>query len=46
MDMEDKLHELLPLHRERLLQTLLEGDYDAVCAPYLGLNLDTMAKYV
>lgn len=44
--MEDQLQELIPLHRERALQTLLGEDPDFVTVSYLGLNLDSMAKYV
>lgn len=45
-DMEDRLREMLPLQRERVLQALLRNDYDAVSASYLGLDLDPGAKYV
>lgn len=45
MDMENQLHQLMPLYRERLLKDLVEGEFDQVCAPWLGLNLDMAAKY-
>lgn len=46
MDMEDRLREMIPVQRERVLQTLLQDDYDFVSASYLGLNLDSAARYV
>lgn len=45
MDMENQLQQMMPLYRERQLKTLLEGDFDSVCAPRVGLNLDFSAKY-
>lgn len=44
--MEDQLQFLMPLHRERVLQTLLTDDPDTVSMSYLGLNLDFNARYV
>lgn len=44
--MEDQLQVLMPLHRERVLQTLLTHDPDMVSMSYLGLNLDINARYV
>ena len=38
--MEDQLQLLMPLNRERVLQTLLTDDPDMVTLSYLGLNLD------
>lgn len=46
MAMEDQLKELLPLYKERLLQSFLDGDADFSTANYLGLELDDSAKYV
>lgn len=46
MAMEDQLQELLPLHKERALRSLLQDDLDFDCLPYLGVELDSMAKYV
>lgn len=45
MDMEQQLQQMMPLYRERQLKTLLEGDFDSVCAPRVGLNLDFSARY-
>lgn len=45
MDMENQLQQLLPLYRERLLRSLVDGDFDQVCAPMLGVNLDFSARY-
>lgn len=45
IDMENQLQKLMPLYRERQLKTLLEGDFDSICAPRVGLNLDFSAKY-
>ena len=45
MDMEKQLQQLLPLYRERLLRSLVDGDFDQVCAPMLGINLDFSARY-
>lgn len=44
--MEDQLQLLMPLNRERVLQTLLTEDPDMVTMSYLGLNLDFNARYV
>lgn len=44
--MEDQLQVLMPLHRERVLQTLLTDDPDLISMSYLGLNLDLNARYV
>lgn len=44
--MEEQIRRLAPLHRERTLRALLDGEDDSVCRSYLGLNLDTSAKYV
>lgn len=44
--METRLHELMPMYRERVLQTLLTDDADLVSMSYLGLNLDLSARYV
>lgn len=44
--MHDQLQELIPLHRERVLQTLLTEDPDLVTMFYLGLDLDFNARYV
>ena len=44
--MEDQLQFLMPLNRERVLQTLLTEDPDMVTMSYLGLNLDFNARYV
>ena len=44
--MEDQLQFLMPLNRERVLQTLLTDDPDLVTMSYLGLNLDFNARYV
>ena len=43
---EDQLHLLMPLNRERVLQTLLTDDPDMVTMSYLGLNLDLNTRYV
>ena len=43
--MQDQLQELVPLHRERVLQSLLD-DPDFVTVSYLGLNLEPLEKYV
>lgn len=42
--MEDQLQLLMPLNRERVLQTLLTDDPDTVTISYLGLNLDFNAR--
>ena len=44
--LEDQLQLLMPLNRERVLQTLLTEDPDLVTMSYLGLNLDFNAHYV
>ena len=44
--LEDQLHLLMPLNRERVLQTLLTDDPDMVTMSYLGLNLDLNTRYV
>jgi len=44
--MEDQLQMLMPLNRERVLQTLLTDDPDMVTISYLGLSLDFSARYV
>lgn len=44
--LEDQLQLLMPLHRERVLQTLLTEDPDMVTMSYLGLNLDFNARHV
>ena len=44
--MEDQLQFLMPLNRERVLQTLLTDDPDMVTMSYLGLNLDFNVRYV
>ena len=44
--MEDQLQMLMPLNRERVLQTLLTDDPDMVTISYLDLNLDMSARYV
>ena len=44
--MEGQLQMLMPLNRERVLQTLLTEDPDTVTMSYLGLNLDFSARYV
>ena len=44
--MEDQLQFLMPLNRERALQTLLTDDPDMVTLSYLGLNLDLNTRYV
>ena len=43
--LEDQLQLLMPLNRERVLQTLLTDDPDMVTLSYLGLNLDSNARY-
>ena len=45
-DMEDRLHELMPRHREQALRTLLGDDPDFVSLSYLGLDLDQNIKHV
>lgn len=45
MDMENQLHQMMPLYRERLLKDLVEGEFDQICAPWLGLDLDFSAQY-
>lgn len=45
-EMDEVLRELIPINRERVLQSLLIDANDIVCAPYLGINLDLMQKYV
>lgn len=44
--LEDQLQFLMPLNRERVLQTLLTDDPDMVTMSYLGLNLDLNTRYV
>ena len=44
--MEDQLQMLMPLHRERVLHTLLTEDPDLISMSYLGLNLDFNDRYV
>lgn len=44
--MEDQLQMLMPLNRERVLQTLLTDDPDMVTMSYLGLNPDLNTRYV
>ena len=44
--LEDQLHLLMPLNRERVLQTLLTDDPDMVTMSYLGSNLDLNTRYV
>ncbi len=44
--MEDQLQLLMPLHRERVLQTLLSDDPDMISISYVGLSLDLNARYV
>ena len=44
--MEDQLQFLMPLNRERALQTLLTDDPDMVTMSYLGLNPDLNTRYV
>ena len=44
--MEDQLQFLMPLNRERVLQTLLTDDPDTVTMSYLGVNLDFNTRYV
>ena len=44
--MEDQLHILMPMYRERALQSLLSEEPDTICMSYLGLNLDFSARYV
>lgn len=46
MAMEDYLKELLPLYKERMLQSFLDGDADFYTANYLGLGLHDQEKYV
>ena len=45
MDMENQLHQMMPLYRERLLKDLVEGELDQICAPWLRLDLDFSARY-
>ena len=44
--LEDQLQFLMPLNRERVLQTLLTDDPDWVTMSYLGLQLDLSTRYV
>ena len=44
--MEDQLELLMPLYRERVLQTLLTDSPDTISMSYLGLNLDFSTRYV
>ena len=44
-DMENQLYQMMPLYRERLLRSLVDGDFDRTCAPILGVNLDFSARY-
>lgn len=44
--MEEQLQRLMPLYRERVLRSLLDGEDDFACRAYLGLNLDAAGKYV
>ena len=44
--LEDQLQFLMPLNRERVLQTLLSDDPDMVTMSYLGLNLELNTRYV
>lgn len=46
MAMEDQLKELLPMYKEQILQSFLDGDADFSTAHYLGLELNGMEKYV
>lgn len=44
--MEEQLQKLIPMHRERLLRSLLSGDEEIRWAPYLGLDPDGGTQYV
>mgnify|MGYP003284680121 FL=1 len=44
-DMENQLYQMMPLYRERLLRSLVDGGFDRTCAPILGVNLDFSARY-
>ena len=44
--MENQLNELIPLYKERILQSILDGEADISTARYLGLELNESGKYV